>query len=500
MRPATNKILYNNDYIFYNISTQINEDLAVKIKELLSLNISNHQIAKQLNISKFAVNNFIELNNKDFYELILDVDFKKCTICRQYKTKDNFSLKKDKRSDKSKNTIYNCYCKICQKEYSKIRDKNYRENNKEKIKENWKNYVKNNKDKVKKVMKKYISKKEEQDPSYKLRKILIFKILKNVKKNTEFDSMPYTIESLRLHLESLFEPWMNWDNWGKYDPKTWNDNDVTTWKWNIDHIIPKCNYKYSSTDDEEFKQCWALTNLRPYSAKLNVLEGNRKLGPKILKLRENNFTFRQIAKELKIDRCTIQAWYNINNIKPKPIVKENLTIKKCNKCKIIKPIKEFFLKIEVQTIYGLRKRYEHCLNCQRQIENERSKNYIKQRCKTDPQFKLNKILTSNFSKLKKNSSKKLFLNYTVQDLKEHLESLFEPWMNWNNWGKYNSKTWDDNDASTWTWNIDHIIPKSKFDYNSVNDKEFEECWSLSNLRPYSSKLNVIENSRKNESK
>jgi len=276
MRPATNKVFYNNDYIFYNISTKLNEDLVIKIKQLLDLNISKKEISKKLNISKFTINNLIKLNNKDFYQLILDVDFKKCAICKKYKTKDNYLLKKNKKSNKSKNIIYNCYCIVCQKDYSKIRDKKYRENNKEKIKESWRKYVKNNKDKVKKVMKKYILKKEQQDPSYKLRKILIFKILKSIKKNTEFDSMPYTIESLKLHLESKFESWMNWDNWGKYNPKTWDDNDPSTWKWNIDHIIPKCNYKYSSVNDEDFKKCWALSNLRPYSAKLNVIENCRK--------------------------------------------------------------------------------------------------------------------------------------------------------------------------------------------------------------------------------
>jgi hypothetical protein len=28
--------------------------------------------------------------------------------------------------------------------------------------------------------------------------------------------------------------------------------------------------------DEEFKKCWALSNLRPLSAKQNILDGNRR--------------------------------------------------------------------------------------------------------------------------------------------------------------------------------------------------------------------------------
>jgi len=57
-------------------------------------------------------------------------------------------------------------------------------------------------------------------------------------------------------------------------------------------------------------------------------------------------------------------------------------------------------------------------------------------------------------------------------------------------------TWDNNDSSTWTWNIDHIIPQSKFKYSSMNDENFKKCWSLTNLRTYSSKKNIIEQDKR----
>jgi len=60
---------------------------------------------------------------------------------------------------------------------------------------------------------------------------------------------------------------------GKYNILTWNDKDYTTWTWQLDHIIPRSNLPYSSMTDENFKKCWALENLRPYSAKLNLLDG-----------------------------------------------------------------------------------------------------------------------------------------------------------------------------------------------------------------------------------
>ena len=75
------------------------------------------------------------------------------------------------------------------------------------------------------------------------------------------------------------------------------------------------------------------------------------------------------------------------------------------------------------------------------------------------------------------------LGYTFEDLIEHLESKFEPWMSWDNYGIYN--------PHKRTWNIDHIIPDSSFDYSSYNDEQFKESWSLSNLRPIDSYENIM---------
>lgn len=64
-------------------------------------------------------------------------------------------------------------------------------------------------------------------------------------------------------------------------------------------------------------------------------------------------------------------------------------------------------------------------------------------------------------------------------------------MNWNNHGVYRSSTWNDQDPSTWTWQIDHIIPQSKLPYDSMEHFNFKKCWDLTNLRPLSAKLNVL---------
>jgi len=84
-----------------------------------------------------------------------------------------------------------------------------------------------------------------------------------------------------------------------------------------------------------------------------------------------------------------------------------------------------------------------------------------------------------------------YVGYTMQELKAHIEKQFEPWMNWNNWGVYYPKNWDDNDSSTFVWQLDHIIPQSKLPYQSMDEGNFKKCWALENLRPLSAKQNFL---------
>ena len=66
---------------------------------------------------------------------------------------------------------------------------------------------------------------------------------------------------------------MTWDNWSRYNPETWDDNDPSTWTWQVDHLKPHSTFNYDSMEHPDFKKCWALENLRPLSAKQNVLDG-----------------------------------------------------------------------------------------------------------------------------------------------------------------------------------------------------------------------------------
>jgi hypothetical protein len=78
------------------------------------------------------------------------------------------------------------------------------------------------------------------------------------------DILDYTIQDLITYLESKFEDGMTWENHG---------NGLG--KWNIDHIRPISSFNFTSPDDEEFKQCWALSNLQPLWWKENMRKGNK---------------------------------------------------------------------------------------------------------------------------------------------------------------------------------------------------------------------------------
>jgi len=81
-----------------------------------------------------------------------------------------------------------------------------------------------------------------------------------------------------------------------------------------------------------------------------------------------------------------------------------------------------------------------------------------------------------------------FLGYTKQDLINHIESHFEPWMTWDNHGRSPK-------LGNPKWQLDHIKPKSSFNYASMEDKDFIDCWGLKNLKPIQARLNVLKSNK-----
>ena len=181
------------------------------------------------------------------------------------------------------------------------KNKEYREKNSEKIKKRSKKYRKENSEKIKEASKKYKEKNSEKNNKkrrifrkenlelvrekdrryiFERKKVDIkFKLKKNVSSHicgklkmrlssksgkSTWDFLPYSVDELKKHLENLFEPWMNWSNWG-----------LGEGKWNIDHKIPHSFFDYKNVEDEEFQECWALENLQPLDAIENIKKGNK---------------------------------------------------------------------------------------------------------------------------------------------------------------------------------------------------------------------------------
>lgn len=122
----------------------------------------------------------------------------------------------------------------------------------------------------------------------------------------------------------------------------------------------------------------------------------------------------------------------------------------------------------------------------RKVGTEENKKYqriwFKNKRATDVSYRVSQHFTvlihRALGKKKAGRSWRTFVDYTLEELMAHLERQFLPGMTWENKGE---------------WHIDHIIPRSSFEYESPDDPEFKQAWALTNLRP----LWAIDNIRKN---
>jgi|ERR1035437_985180 hypothetical protein len=114
-----------------------------------------------------------------------------------------------------------------------------------------------------------------------------------------------------------------------------------------------------------------------------------------------------------------------------------------------------------KTIQQLKDQWDFQRNDPNYILNVKIKNSLRSR--------LSHALRGNF----KSGSAVSNLGCSIDDLKKHLESQFEPWMNWDNYGvlQKNKKT----------WNIDHKDPLSSFD---LTDRvQLLDACRYTNLQP-----------------
>ena len=90
-------------------------------------------------------------------------------------------------------------------------------------------------------------------------------LIKNKSQSTQ-EIIGCSFEEFKSYLESKFEDWMNWENYGLF-------NGEYVFGWDIDHIIP-----LSSADGEEdvISLCH-FTNLQPLCSRVNRYEKKDKI-------------------------------------------------------------------------------------------------------------------------------------------------------------------------------------------------------------------------------
>jgi hypothetical protein len=171
----------------------------------------------------------------------------------------------------------------------------------------------------------------------------------------------------------------------------------------------------------------------------------------------------------------------------------------CNKCRNIwiKNMRQnnpwFDEKLRINASKGSRKRRENPISREKDQRRARElypnhREWFRKRDRlysaTKPQYRLSK----NFSRLiglalngdKAGRHWETLVGYSLEDLKNHLEKHFSPGMTWKNYGE---------------WHVDHKIPRSVFNFTSVNDLDFRRCWALKNLQPLWAKDNIAKLNR-----
>ena len=165
-----------------------------------------------------------------------------------------------------------------------------------------------------------------------------------------------------------------------------------------------------------------------------------------------------------------------------------------NKERILKKGREYYQKNK--KIINKRKRNYQKLYCSRNKEKilkwakkarmkrrDKFNKYIRDRLKTDINFKLRKTIRARIRLALKNDKKrsktlKLLGVNNIITAKKHLEKLFKPRMTWKNHGK---------------WHVDHIRPCSSFDLTKSSEQR--KCFHYTNLQPLWASENLAKGSK-----
>jgi len=97
----------------------------------------------------------------------------------------------------------------------------------------------------------WVTEKIKTDPQYYLRSIINSSLHGYLKSSNDQNPIWYlgcTLEEFKIYIENQFDDKMNWENRGRFG-------------WHIDHIKPVNTFDL--TNEEQIKQCWNFSNLRP---------------------------------------------------------------------------------------------------------------------------------------------------------------------------------------------------------------------------------------------
>ena len=190
---------------------------------------------------------------------------KKCKTCiieyqREYNQNNKEKRKKYLKENKEK--ISKKGKEYYQKNKESIikRSTEYREENKEKRKK----YREENKKKINEQKREYYRKRKKYDTIFKIKeriKDIIRKSIKNngyTKNSRSFEILGCSYEDFKEHIESHWEDWMNWDNYGLYNGKE-------NCGWEYDHIIPVSSAKC----EEDIYKLNHYSNIQPLCSHIN---------------------------------------------------------------------------------------------------------------------------------------------------------------------------------------------------------------------------------------
>jgi len=146
----------------------------------------------------------------------------------------------------------------------RIKRKIYYEANKKRILAKAKAWVASNKKKAAIYYSAWHKQKRRIDIKFRLGRNMSKAVSESLRENRNGRSwetiIGYTLNDLRKHLEKQFVNGMTWENYGE---------------WHIEHKIPISVHNFTKVGHQDFKKCWALSNLQPMWAKENLSKGTK---------------------------------------------------------------------------------------------------------------------------------------------------------------------------------------------------------------------------------